>query len=249
MASKKQLMKEARKELLDEQRIKPDVMKKKKSNYFKERMEFIKRVAEMDTKEYEDIDEDELYPLTLAAKYLPIKDIKDGIIETKDGRFLKILEIEPVNFELKTVEEQDKIIQKFEEYLRAAPSNLQIKCISQETSMDKYLEEIDRHRMMEKNKENHIFYEDHKDFVCRVAENDAISRKFYFIYQYESTYRNSRNKEEAKRKLDSIAEDAIDYFKRCGNYVCDINDKPTHTQASIIYEILNREKPETYHLK
>ncbi len=32
--------------------------------------------------------------------YLPIRDLKNGIIETTDNRYIKILEIEPINFTL-----------------------------------------------------------------------------------------------------------------------------------------------------
>ena len=33
-----------------------------------------------------------------AQDYLPIRGIRGGVIETTDGRYIKILEIEPINF-------------------------------------------------------------------------------------------------------------------------------------------------------
>lgn len=32
--------------------------------------------------------------------FIPVKNIANGIIETTDGRYIKILEIEPINFML-----------------------------------------------------------------------------------------------------------------------------------------------------
>ena len=45
--------------------------------------------------------------------YIPVKNISNGIIETTDNRFIKILEIEPINFLLRSTEEQSNIIQSF----------------------------------------------------------------------------------------------------------------------------------------
>ena len=36
--------------------------------------------------------------LEFVQDYLPIRDLKNGIIETTDNRYIKILEIEPINF-------------------------------------------------------------------------------------------------------------------------------------------------------
>ena len=38
--------------------------------------------------------------------FIPVKNIRHGIIETVDDRYLKILEIEPINFMLRSDEEQ-----------------------------------------------------------------------------------------------------------------------------------------------
>ena len=45
--------------------------------------------------------------------WFPIKDIRDGIIENKNGEFLKILEILPINFELKSIEEKETILYSY----------------------------------------------------------------------------------------------------------------------------------------
>lgn len=43
-------------------------------------------------------------------KWLPIKTVTNGIVVLKDGRHIKILEILPVNFYLKSEVEQENII-------------------------------------------------------------------------------------------------------------------------------------------
>ena len=50
--------------------------------------------------------------------FIPIKNIQHGIIETTDDRYLKILEIEPINFMLRSDEEQLAIISSFANWLK-----------------------------------------------------------------------------------------------------------------------------------
>ena len=44
--------------------------------------------------------------LEFVQPFLPVRDIQNGIVETTDGRYVKILEIEPINFMLRSSEEQ-----------------------------------------------------------------------------------------------------------------------------------------------
>ena len=59
--------------------------------------------------------------------WLPVLDVQNGVVVTKDGRYVKILEVMPVNFYLKSAIEQQNIIFYFSSYLKIAPDNLQIK--------------------------------------------------------------------------------------------------------------------------
>ena len=51
--------------------------------------------------------------LDFVQDFIPIKNITHGIVETTDGRFIRILEIEPINFMLRSGEEQFGIISSF----------------------------------------------------------------------------------------------------------------------------------------
>ena len=66
---------------------------------------------------------------TRASLELPIREIKDGIIHTTDGRFVKIIEVLPINFLHRSSSEQRNIIYSFMGYLKIAPPELQIKSV------------------------------------------------------------------------------------------------------------------------
>ena len=56
--------------------------------------------------------------LEFVQDFIPIKDLRHGIIETTDGRYIKILEIEPINFMLRSDDEQFSIISTFASWLK-----------------------------------------------------------------------------------------------------------------------------------
>ena len=58
--------------------------------------------------------------------WLPIKNIIGGVVITKDGRFVKILELLPVNIYLKSPNDRQNIISSFAAYLKIAPNDLQM---------------------------------------------------------------------------------------------------------------------------
>ena len=60
----------------------------------------------------------ELRTVTSTQTYNPIADVKDGIIITTDGRFIKIIPVIPCNFQLQSPSEQNKIISSFASTLR-----------------------------------------------------------------------------------------------------------------------------------
>ena len=49
-------------------------------------------------------------PYTRASKEIPIESIRDGVIYTSDGRYVKIVEVLPINFLHRSASEQRNII-------------------------------------------------------------------------------------------------------------------------------------------
>lgn len=77
--------------------------------------------------------------LEFVQDFIPIKELKNGIVETTDGRFIKILEIEPINFLLRSDEEQWGIISTFASWLKISPMRLQFKSVTRKADSDQYV--------------------------------------------------------------------------------------------------------------
>ena len=67
---------------------------------------------------------------------IPIKDIYNGVVITKDNRYVKILEFKPINFVYMSNAAQNRIISTFASMLQAVPVSLQFKAISKKADID-----------------------------------------------------------------------------------------------------------------
>ena len=76
-------------------------------------------------------------------KWLPISEFRDGIVVMKDGRYVKVIEVLPVNFYLKSETEQQNIIYYYASYLKIAPDNMQIRVLTQKADISTYLERLE----------------------------------------------------------------------------------------------------------
>ena len=69
---------------------------------------------------------------------VPVVDIRQGVLITEDGCYVKVLEILPTNFYLKTRVEQQNILYYLSSYLKIAPPSLQILVTTQRADVDAY---------------------------------------------------------------------------------------------------------------
>jgi len=61
---------------------------------------------------------------------IPVKNIRNGLVETTDGRYIKILEIMPTNFSMRSAAEKNDTIYNFASWLKAAPVKVQFKVVT-----------------------------------------------------------------------------------------------------------------------
>ena len=78
------------------------------------------------------------------ADYLPIEKVENGIIYTKDHRFVKVVEVVPINFMLRSAREQRNIIYSFVSYLKISPIKLQIKVLTRRADINRHLDTVRR---------------------------------------------------------------------------------------------------------
>jgi len=173
-------------------------------------------------------------------KWIPVQDIRDGIVITKDGRYVKILEVMPVNFHLKSLIEQQNIIYYFSGYLKVAPDNLQIKIITQKADIAGYEARMWNFYENEPVASCREMIEDNINEVRYLAANEAVTRRFFLVFQHEARMKTRAATVEAvAERLRDEEMTARRYLDMCGLQVRDV-PYADNFQLELLYGLINR---------
>lgn len=175
--------------------------------------------------------------ISTVQDFIPIKNLMHGIIETKDGRFLKILEIEPINFMLRSADEQAEIIYSFASWLKIAPVKLQFKSITKRADCRKHIERLTDEILLEESNACKDLGYNYISLVKEVGNNQALTRRFFLIFEYEGAQRDDIST--VCYALRTAEQNARNYFGQCGNSIIQPSDEDEAT-AEILYTFFNR---------
>ncbi len=172
---------------------------------------------------------------------VPVREIRNGIVHLADGRFVKILEIEPVNFLLRSAREQKNIIAAFAAWMKISPVKIQIKVLTKKADIGKHLRAIERDMSRETNPKCRELQIDYYDLIRGIGSREAITRRFFLIFEYEQTY-NTRRTDYADvvSTLETAARTARQYFQHCGNAVVSREDEDAFL-LEVLYAVYDRE--------
>ena len=178
--------------------------------------------------------------LYFTQDYIPIKAVKDGIVETTDGRYIKILEIEPINFLLRSEEEQNDVILAFAKFLKVSPVRVQLKCMSRRADSEKHVRLVQKDLESENVSECLEISESYLGMVRRVGAMSAWTRRFFLIFEYESLRRSDdKSYDEIVYELRQTEHRARSYFLRCGNEILSPENEDKAV-LDILYTYFNR---------
>ena len=179
--------------------------------------------------------------LNPVADYLPIEKVENGIIYTKDHRFVKVVEVVPINFMLRSAREQRNIIYSFVSYLKISPIKLQIKVLTRRADINRHLDTVRQEMAHEENEQCRLMQEDYLNFVQQVGSREAVTRRFFLIFEYEpwANTRRSEQEDEAIQSLQSAVHTASNYLRQCGNEVI-VPENEDEFTVDVLYNLLCR---------
>ena len=174
--------------------------------------------------------------------FLPVREIRNGIIETTDDRYVKIIEILPINFLLRSSEEQYNIISSFASWLKISPMKLQFKSVSRKANSDKHVAMVREELSREENQQCRQLGEEYLRLIKDVGNKEALSRRFFLIFQYEPPA-GKRSSGESYADIYGMIQTAVQnaktYFMQCGNAIVQPEDEDAFT-AEVLYMFFNR---------
>jgi len=114
-------------------------------------------------------------------EFVPIKEVRDGVIIMKDGSMRAIVLSSSINFALKSVEEQEATIYQFQNFLNSLDFYVQISIQSRELDIRPYLTSLEKRYNEELNDLLKIQIREYIQFIKNFTENQSIMSKAFFI--------------------------------------------------------------------
>jgi hypothetical protein len=123
-----------------------------------------------------------------ARQQINIKGVRGNMLLLPHDQYRLVIEVSPVNFELKSEEEQDALIDTYESFLDSLPCPIEIVVRIRELDMDKYL--ADTQELLHDEKEE-VYRDQIKNYAKfvqgLVADNKILSRHFYVVLPYTTS--------------------------------------------------------------
>ena len=120
-------------------------------------------------------------PPASVQQKIPIEDIQDGVIFLKGGELRAILLTTAVNFALKSADEQDALIFKFQGLLNSLDFSIQISLVSRQIDLSEYLTSLDQKRKEQPNELLRIQIEEYIDFVKNLTQLSRIMSQNFLV--------------------------------------------------------------------
>lgn len=122
---------------------------------------------------------------TSSRHQIAIKGVRDGILILPGNQYRAVLEVSSLNFELRSEEEQDAIIETYESFLNSVGSSLQILIRTREIDMDKYLEDLKERLDGETESIYREQLQNYDEFIrSLISNNKILTRHFYVVIPY-----------------------------------------------------------------
>lgn len=122
---------------------------------------------------------------------IQIKEVKDDILILPNHEYRLVIETSSVNFELKSEEEQDVLIDSFQNFLNSLSVPLQILVRVREIDIDGYLDKKAKSKLVEKEKVYKDQIDNYSEFIKDlVLGSKILSRRFYVIVPYKNSDKN-----------------------------------------------------------
>lgn len=170
--------------------------------------------------------------------WLPFQKILDnGIIKLEENLYVKIIQINPINFNLKSELEKEAILNSYKLFLKTCNFDIQILIQSNKEDLSKHISKINSQKNIEKENIKKIS-ENYISYIKKLNQNKKSSNKrFYIIIKNSKTHENIKTEEMIIEELNDNFYKIKECLARCGNVVKDISKK--QEIISLLYSFIN----------
>jgi len=114
-------------------------------------------------------------------EFVPIKEVRDGIVVLKDGTLRAVVIASSLNFSLKSNDEREAILLSFQDFLNSLDFSVQIFIQSRRLDIRPYLALLEQQRKKQMNDLMKIQVEEYIGFIKNFTESTSIMTKHFFV--------------------------------------------------------------------
>src|SRR3989344_3494019 len=114
-------------------------------------------------------------------EFVPIKEVRDGIVILKDGGMRAILLCSSLNFSLKGEDERNAILLQFQDFLNSLDFSIEILVQSRKLDIRPYLALLEAQESKQTNSLLKIQVREYIEFIKNFTESTNIMTKHFFI--------------------------------------------------------------------
>ena len=161
--------------------------------------------------------------------WIPIEEIyNNGIIKLKNKKYIKILKIIPINYNLKSDLEKEAILNSYKIFLKTCNFNIQILIQSNKENLNSHISKIKKNIDKKENKYLKNISQNYIEYINKLNFTKKSSSKIFYIIISNKLNKNSKFVESEEIIKNDLKEK---YFKikeclsRCGNSVIEVSNK------------------------
>lgn len=157
---------------------------------------------------------------TTSQQFIPVEQIREGVMVMKDRSLKGILIISSVNFALKSEEEQGAIVFNFQNFLNSLDFSCQMVVNSRKVNITGYIDKIKKLEDEQKNELLKIQTTDYRKFIEEiVAEGSIMNKNFYVVVPYYPLLETlNANSPQAQNKKQTAAANLTEQNFQTGKY-------------------------------
>ncbi|HSX06311.1 MAG TPA: TraC family protein [Candidatus Saccharimonadia bacterium] len=119
---------------------------------------------------------------TSTRRQIDIRGVKADVLMLPRNQYRVVLEVSAINFELRSEEEQDALIDTYESFLDSLPCPIQAVIRIRTLDIDQYLADLQTLHEQEAERIYQNQIENYREFVQEmVVDNHILSRRFYVV--------------------------------------------------------------------
>ncbi|PIQ66533.1 MAG: hypothetical protein COV96_01040 [Candidatus Zambryskibacteria bacterium CG11_big_fil_rev_8_21_14_0_20_42_18] len=121
-------------------------------------------------------------PTTNATQeFVPIKEVRDGVIILKDNSMRAVLLCSSINFSLKSSDEKQAILYQFQDFLNSLDFSIEIVTQSRKLDIRPYIALLEEREKNQTNELMRIQVREYIEFIKNFTENTNIMTKNFFL--------------------------------------------------------------------